>query len=65
VGFHPLKPSGKRPVRGKNSEENLEKNSPYVLLVFLGDQGLHGIRPEVVMQFVDVEKGLVGFPTIT
>jgi hypothetical protein len=34
-GVSPTKnQSGKRPLRGKNSEENLENDSPYVLLVF-------------------------------
>ena len=52
VGFHPLK-------------TNLEKDSPYVLLVFAGNQSPHRIRPEIVVQLVDMEKGLVGFPTFT
>ena len=60
--------SGKRPLRGKkfrgkswnqNSEEN------YVLLVFAWNQSPHRVRSKVVVQLVDMEKGLVGFPTIT
>ena len=46
---------------GKNSEENLKKDSPYVLLEFPGDEGLHGISPHVV---VHVQEGLVRFPSI-
>ena len=54
VGFHPL----------KNSEENLEKDSPHVLFVFAWYAGLHCIRPEIVVQLVNTEKGFVWFPTI-
>ena len=69
VGFHPLKtnrekdPSPKR-SRAKNSEENLEKDSPHVLFVFAWYEGLHCIRPEIVVQLVNMEKGLIWFPTI-
>ena len=55
----------KNPCWAKNSEENLEKDSPYVLLVFAGNQGPQRVRPKIVVQLVDMEKGLVGFPTIT
>ena len=47
-----------------NSEENLEKDSPHVLFVFAWYEGLHCIRPEIVAQLVNMEKGLVRFPTI-
>ena len=69
VGFHPLKtnrekvPWPKRP-RAKNSEENLEKDSPHVLFVFAWYEGFHCIRPEIVVQLVNMEKGIVWFPTI-
>ena len=69
VGFHPLKtnrekiPSPKR-SRAKNSEENLEKDSPHLLFVFAWYEGLHCIRPEIVVQLVNMEKGFVWFPTI-
>ena len=49
---------------GKNSEENLENDSPYVLLVFPGDEGLHSISPQVVVKLVHVQESLVGFPGI-
>ena len=49
---------------GKNSEENLEKDSPYVLLVFPGDEGLHSISPQVFVKLVHVQEGLVRFPGI-
>ena len=68
VGFHPLKtnrekvPSPKR-SRAKNSEENLEKDSPHVLFVFAWYEELHCIRPEIVVQLVNTEKGFVWFPT--
>ena len=69
VGFHPLKtnrekvPSPKR-SRAKNSEENLEKDSPHVLFVFAWYERLSCIRPEIVVQLVNMEKGFVWFPTI-
>jgi len=46
----------------KNSEENLEKDSPYVLLVFAWNQSP---RSKAVVQLLNMEKGLVGFPTMT
>ena len=49
----------------KTSEENLEKDSPYVLLVFAWNKIPHRVRSKEVVQLVDMEKGLVGFPTIT
>jgi hypothetical protein len=55
------------PSRGrfaKNSEENLEKDSPHVLFEFTWYEGLHCICPEIVVQLVNMEKGLVRFPTI-
>ena len=69
MGFHPLKTIGKKPVDVatpwvKNSEENLDKDSPHVLLVFAWYEGLHCIRPEIVVQLVDMEQGFVWFPTI-
>jgi hypothetical protein len=64
-GVSPTKnQSGKRPLRGKKSEENLEKDSPYVLLVFAWNQSPHRVGSKVVVQLVDMEKGFVGFPTI-
>ena len=47
---------------GKNSEENFEKDSPYVLLVIPGDEGLQSISPQVVVKLLE---GLVRFPSIT
>ena len=64
VGFHPLKTIVEKPVGGINSEENLEKDSPYVLLVFPGDEGLHSISPQVVVELVHVQESLVRFPGI-
>ena len=64
VGFHPLKTIVEKTVAGENSEENLEKDSPYVLLVFPGDEGLHGISSQVVMKLVNVQEGLVRFPSL-
>ena len=61
---NPLKPSWKNPLVGKNSEENLEKDSPYVLLMFPGDEVLHSISPQVVVKLVHVQEGLVRFPSI-
>ncbi len=55
VGFHPLKTIVEKPVLGNNSEENLEKDSPYVLLVIPGDEGLHGMSPQVVVELVHVQ----------
>ena len=40
---------------GKNSEKNLEKDSPYVLLVIPGDKGLHSMSPQVVVKLVHVQ----------
>lgn len=40
---------GKKPSTcrlGKNYKENLEKDSPYILLLLTRDQGLHSIRHE-------------------
>ena len=54
VGFHPLKTIVEKPVMGKNSEENLEKDSPYVLLMIPGDEGLHSMSPQVVVELVHV-----------
>ena len=39
---------------GKNSEENLEKDSPYILLVIPGE-GLHSMSPQVVVKLVHVQ----------
>ena len=66
MGFHPLKTNREKdPCGAKNSEENLEKDSPYVLLVFAWNQSPHRVGSKVVVQLVDMEKGFVGFPTIT
>ena len=56
--------NGKTRRRAKNSEEILEIDSPYVLLVFPGNEGLHGFSPQVVVKFVNVQDGLVRFPRI-
>ena len=55
----------KNPCWAKNSEKNLEKDSPYVLLVFAWNHSPHRVRSKVVVQLVNMEKGLVGFPTIS
>ncbi len=55
VGFHLLKTIVEKPVLGKNSEENLEKDSPYVLLVIPEDKGLHSMSPQVVVKLVHVQ----------
>ena len=66
VGFYPLKTNREKDPWGvKNSEENLEKDSPYVLLVFAWNHSPHRVRSKVVVQLVNMEKGLVGFPTIS
>jgi hypothetical protein len=65
VGFHPLKtnrekdPSPKR-SQAKNSEENLEKDSPHVLFVFAWYEERHCIRPEIVVQLVNTGKLIIG-----
>ena len=65
VRVSPTKPHrGKTRWWEKNSEENLEKDSPYVLLVFPGDEGLHRISPQVVVKLAHVQEGLVRFPSI-
>jgi hypothetical protein len=33
--------------------------------VFLGNESLHGIGPQVVLKLVDVHKSLVRLPTVT
>ena len=38
-----------------DSKENLEKDSPYVLLVIPGDEGLHSMSPQVVVELVHVQ----------
>ena len=68
-GFNNSKPIVKKSRRRndpwqKNSEENLEKDSPHVLFVFAWYEGLHCICPEIVMQLVNMEKGFVRFPII-
>ena len=40
---------------GKNSEKNLEKDSPYVLLVIPGDESLHSMSPQVVVKLIHVQ----------
>ena len=62
VGFHPLKTIVEKPLVGKNSVEIL-KDSPYILLVLPGDEGLHGISPKVIVKLVHVQEGLVRFPS--
>jgi len=59
VGFHPLKTNrGKNPSTcrlGKNSEENLDKDSPYNLLMFTWNQGLHCIGSQIIVELVDMQ----------
>ena len=68
MGFHPLKTNrGKTRRRadlGKNSEENLDKDSPYNLLMFTWDQGLHCIGPQIIVELVDMEETFIRLPTI-
>ena len=54
MGFHPLKTIVEKPVLGKHSEENLEKDS-YVLLVIPGDEGLHSMSPQEVVKIIHVQ----------
>ena len=54
-GVSPTKNHRGKTVAGENSEENLEKDSPYVLLVFPGDEGLHSMSPQVVVKLVHVQ----------
>ena len=65
MGFHPLKTNrGKTRLRadfGKNSEENLEKDSPYHLLMFTWDQGLHCIGLQIIVELVE---SFIWLPTI-
>ena len=50
-GFYPLKAIVEKTLFWeKNSEKNLEKDSPYVLLVIPGDEGLHTIVKLVHVQ---------------
>ena len=56
MGFHPLKTIGKIPVDVatrwvKNSEENLDEDSPYVLVMVLLSQWLR--RSSCSLQFND------------
>ena len=56
MGFHPLKTIGKKPVDVatrwvKNSEENLDEDSPYVLVMVLFSQWLR--RSSCSLQFND------------
>ena len=54
-GFTHLKTIVEKPVMGKNSEENLENDSPYVLLMIPGDESLHSMSPQVVVELVHVQ----------
>ena len=61
MGFHTLKTIGKKPVdvatRGvKNSEENLDEDSPYVLVMVLLFQWLR--RSSCSLQFNDEVRSL-------
>ena len=38
----------------KNSKENLDKDSPYNLLMFTWDQGLHCIGSQIIVELVDM-----------
>jgi hypothetical protein len=40
---------------GKNSEENLDKDSPYNLLMFTWNQGLHCIGSQIIVELVDMQ----------
>ncbi len=57
MGFHPLKTNrGKTRRRadlGKNFEENLDKGSPYNLLMFIWNQGPHCIGSQIIVELVD------------
>jgi len=68
VGFHPLKTNrGKTRRRadlGKNSEENLEKDAPYHLLMFTWDQCLHRIDSQIIVELVDMRESFIWLPTI-
>ena len=59
MGFHPLKTNrGKTRRRvdlGKNSEENLDKDSTYKLLMFTWYQGLHCIGSQIIVELVDMQ----------
>ena len=47
----------------KNLQENLEKDSPW-LLVFLWDERLHLVGTQVVMELIHMHEGLVWFPAV-
>ena len=70
MGFHPLKTIvKKRPGRiaspgYKNSEENLDKDSLPFLLMFPRNERPHSVGPQVLMELIDMEQGLIGFPSI-
>ena len=68
MGFNPLKTNrGKTRRRvdlGKNSEENLENDSPYHLLMFTWDQGLHCIGSWIIVELVDMQESFIWLPTI-
>ena len=70
MGFHPLKtivkkdPAAVRVRVKKNSEENLDKDSLPFLLMFPRDERLHSVGPEVFMELIDMEQGLIRFPSI-
>ena len=63
VGFHPLKSPVAETIPGKKFRGKSWK-IPHVLFVFAWYEGLHCIRPEIVVQLVNMEKGFVWFPTI-
>ena len=42
------------PSIGKNSEEKLEKDSPFVLLVLFRNEGSHCVVPQVDVEFIDM-----------
>ena len=54
-GVSPTKNHRGKTRDGKNSEENLEKDSPYVLLMIPGDEGLHSMSPQVVVELVHMQ----------
>ena len=63
-GFTHLSPGKNQHLVGKKFRENLEKDSPLVL-VFSENESLHRVCTEVVLELVHVHQGFVGFPAVT
>ena len=68
MGFYPLKTNREKNRRRadlvKNSEENLEKDSPYHLLMFTWNQDLHCIGSQIIVELVDMQESFIWLPTI-